>query len=55
MERWSRRERIQRERGGSVEWVEKERRKGMGGGKFVKSEREKDREEEEGGGGDERM
>lgn len=53
MERWARRERIQRERGGSVEWVEKER-KGMGGGKFVKSEREKDREEE-GGGVDERM
>ena len=41
-----------RARGGSVEWVEK-RRKGMGGGKFVKRGREKDREE--GGGGDERM
>jgi hypothetical protein len=46
------RERIhQRERGGSVEWVEKRRRNGMGGGKFVKRERErereKDREEEE--------
>ena len=35
-----------------MEWVEK-RRKGMGGGKFVKRGREKDREEE-GGGGDER-
>ena len=46
MERWANRERIQRERGGSVEWVEKRRRKGMGGGKFVKREREKDREEE---------
>jgi hypothetical protein len=45
MERWASRERIQRERGGSVEWVEKKRRKGMGGGKFVKREREKDREE----------
>jgi len=52
MVRWARRERIQSERGGSVEWVEK-RRKGMGGGKFVKRGREKDREEE-GGGGDER-
>jgi hypothetical protein len=29
-----------------VEWVEKRRRKGMGGGKFVKRGREKDREEE---------
>lgn len=36
-----------------MEWVEK-RRKGMGGGKFVKRGREKDRGEE-GGGGDERM
>lgn len=52
MVRWARRERIQSERGRSVEWVEK-RRKGMGGGKFVKRGREKDREE--GGGGDERM
>ena len=52
MVRWARRERIQSERGGSVEWVEK-RRKGMGGEKFVKRGREKDREE--GGGGDERM
>lgn len=47
MDRWARREEIQIERGGSVESVGKKRRKRMGGGNFVKREREKDR----GGGG----